>query len=395
MDTCYVIARSGVSGGTGTLSYRLLSYLHDNNYKCAYLCCENNAPQQLSLIQSVVDDIVIDKDSSYQTQYSLIENKYDNFVFLTYSVDEYLFINRIRRRTPKIVRSFLYVVHYCAFSVPDTLNLHPLKRRVLKFFVKLKYRRLVKSLVLNNSILFMDDPTVQETSRSLNIYIKDGLVFFLPYVINHYPDDYWSHLAKHNPFTIGTMCRMEFPFKGYVLGLIDNFVRLNDLYDLRLIIVGGGADETILLQKLNGLPHVVQSKIEYIKSIPYSKVSSFYSKCDLVLGMGTMLLDAANNNVLALPVRSYSNCLHVGDLFLNNINCLGMKGKEKDFVEVVEHLVSMSDSDYFKLVREQYILFKSSYDIDTFINQMTHSKIGSYRLKWSDIIVNRILSSIR
>lgn len=381
MRICYVIAREGVSGGTGTLSFRILSYLHKQGYHCAYLCCENNEPITFQLIEKVVDEIVLGEDKSYLSQFEIISDKYDAYVFLTYSITEYLAIDLIRRKYPSIVRSFLYVVHYLAFSNAYTDGATLLKNRFRKYFLRFKYRHLLKSLLRNNTIIFMDEASVSETSKSLNIKIKEDLIYCLPIEVNDYPPDYWNNKSRHTPFTLGTMCRLEFPFKGYVLGLLKDFILLSQKFDLHLIIVGNGPDENILEQCLSTLPHNVISRIEYIKEVPYSQLDTFYSKCDLVLGMGTVLLDSANHNVLALPVKPYSNELLVSDLFLNDITYLGMKGESVEFDHMLSSLIELTDSDYFALVRRQYECFEKVYNIKYFINNLIESDMGALRLR--------------
>ncbi len=395
MNTCYVIAREGVSGGTGTLSYRLLNYLHNHNNFCAYLCCENNAPQTFSLIENVVNDLEIDNDLTYRSQFERICNKYDSFVFLTYSIEEFLAIDRLRRKYVSITNSILYVVHGYAFTYPPEIKLPYFKNILVRAYIKAKFRRLVKSLLESHSILFMDVLSVQETEKSLNVAIEKTLIHFLPIAINQYSESYWKSIRRNDPFTIGTMCRMEFPFKGYVLGLLEQFADLCKKYNLRLLIVGDGVNGDEVRNKLNCLPADVQNRILYKLSIDYSELESFYSQCDVAIGMGTMLLDAANYNVLSIPVKGYTRELSIGHLFMDNIGWLCAIGEEQDLGNTLSWIISLSDEEYRDLVYNQYCRLKDSYSIDGFVDVISNPEIGKQCLNTKDRFVYDVIRKIR
>lgn len=395
MRACYVIAREGASGGTGSLSYRIFSFLHSKGHACAYLYCENNSPQTVTLLESVTDELILNQDYSFQTQFETIKDKYESFVFLTYSISEFLAIDKLRRTYPSITRSILYIVHAFAFSIPPELDLSTSKKYLLRIYLKIRYRSLAKSLVKNGSILFMDVQSVQETERSLKLNINRDLIQLLPIDIRMYPSDYWESVKKHSPFTIGTMCRMDFPFKGYVLGLIDQFALLYKKYDLRLYIVGDGPNGEELRNKIHNLPCEIQDRITYQRSIPYSDLGVFYSKCDLALGMGTMLLDAANYNVLAAPVNAYTYKLEVGGLFLDNIDWLLLKDKVVDFGDLLSKILLFSQDEFANYIHRQYQELKTYYSIDKFCDLFVNTSIGKNPMKCRQRIIYDIINTLR
>ena len=196
---CYVIARQGVSGGTGSLSLRLFSYLHENGFPCAYFCCENNDNNTFSLIQNQVDYIICINDPTYTSHFYHINNLYEDFVFLTYSLDEYLAIDTLRDKYTCISRNIYYVVHALAFSSREDKH-HPIFSRTIKsLFYLIKYRQIIKNMINNNSILFMDNYSVQNTSKSLHLKIDDSLIQQLPISLIEYTNDAWDKLDTHTP----------------------------------------------------------------------------------------------------------------------------------------------------------------------------------------------------
>lgn len=387
-ECCFIIARKGVSGGTGTLSLRIFEEIHKRGFNCVYFCNCNNAPSTYALIKDNTNTIVCESDVTYQQHFEKIKKKYKFFIFLTYSISEYMAINKLRDKNKSIKRVIYYVVHGYAFSLSPFVHVSRWRRMLFSFYNYVKNRRIVKELIANNSIIFMDETSVVETGKALRLKIPIDLIHLLPIKIKRYPESEWNGLKRHVPFTIGTMCRMEFPMKAYVIGLIDSFRKLvNDLnYDLRLIIVGDGPGEECLMASLDALPKEVRGRIEYIKNLPYSGIGDFYSQCDLALGMGTVLLDSANFNVLALPVAWYTNELKISNLFLYDVKTLSTNGTELRFEDVLKELQQLSNDDYNLLIKTQYERVRDLYNIEDFVNLLLFDTIGDRPVLFKDTL---------
>lgn len=391
-EECFVIAREGISGGTGTLSLRLFEYIKREGGRCVYLCCENNAPQNYALIEKIVDEIICVQDISFTKQFDTIKNKYKSFCFLTYSIAEYIAINSLRRNCNKINRVIYYVVHDYAFSIPPSLQLTKFKRTIRSLFQCLKYRKVVSTLMINRSIIYMDDLSLMETKNNLKIGNIQSIVKLLPINIPNLSREDFKCIKRHKPFTLVSMCRMEFPMKGYVLGLIDKFCELSKKFDIRLVLVGDGPGRVQVEEKLSCLSSENRDKIEYIRSIPYSELGEFFSQCDLALGMGTMLLDASVNKVLAVPVRSYTNQLVVSSLFLDKVEWLVFdKMAERPLEAILSQLLSLNDDDYSLLLEKQYLNVSSAYNIKDFITLLQDPSIGSKVLSGNCLWFYKIL----
>lgn len=376
MRTCYAIARSGVSGGTGTLSLRLIRELHQKGYYCAYLCCENNAADTMKQMEAVADEVVCCFDSSYKKQFESIKNRYEQFVILTYSVDEYLSIDKLRIFYPQIKRVILYVVHGYAFSLPNLKNMSKHKRCIKLLALRIMKRPLVKALLRKNSIIFMDEISIQTTSKTLSLKIDNSVIHHLPIKVKEYSADTWIKLKRHEPFTIGTMCRMEFPMKGYVVGLVDEFPALLKKFDVSLNIVGDGDGGEYLRGKIASLPDNIRNRVKYTKIIPYDQIGSFYSECDLFLGMGTTLLDAANYNVLAAPVFSYRMDLKIASLFVEDVDWICERGEMRDLDDLLNSLRNLTRERYNLLIKEQYEKVRDAYGMEQFLSILLESEIG-------------------
>lgn len=378
-DTLYLIARYGISGGTGTLSLRVLKELKENNYNCAYFLCENNDDSTYRLMKEYVEILYCYDDISYKKHFLQLDRRYKQIIVLTYSIDEYIAISKIRETDKRIVRVLYYDVHCYAFNVlrkDKNLFLY------LSYFIVnlLKYRALIKNLYRNKSILFMDTMSVNNTARGLWLKFENPLIFHLPFKINREE----LPKTKNRPLTIGTMCRMEFPFKGYVMGLLDEFEELHRKYKINLLIVGSGPNDNELKDKISILPHFLQSYITYIPSVPYNEMRFFYKNCDLYIGMGTTLIDAAVNNTLAIAVRAYTMELLLNHhFFYKNVEVLEAGNANNRLEDIIIQYIKIKQNGLQQVLDEQYNNVDKLYSISNFIKMFTQSDVGSklYKLR--------------
>lgn len=374
----YVIARYGVSGGTGTLSLRLLRELKVNKFNCAYFCCENNDDNTYHLIKEQTDYFYCHNDISYEKHFRQLESKFKQIIVLTYSIEEYIAISRIRKKNKSIVRVLYYDVHSLAFNVVrknENITLY-----LFRYFLNLlKYRTLIKSLYKNKSILFMDTMSVNNTAKGLWLKFDKPLIYHLPVKIIR------EELPKNQdrPLTIGTMCRMEFPFKGYVMGLLDEFEYLHEKYRINLLIAGSGPNEDELKYKISTLPQKFQSHIIYIPSVPYNELNIFYKNCDIFIGMGTTLIDATVNNTLAVAVRAYTMKLMLNDFFYKNVEVLEARNGGNKIEDIILQYIRFTKDEIKHIVVEQYNGVEKLYSISNFINMFTQSDVGlkQYKLR--------------
>jgi hypothetical protein len=188
------------------------------------------------------------------------------------------------------------------------------------------------------------------------------------------------NLVKNNIFNILTITRFEFPFKGYVLGLIDTFVELfkNDK-KISLTIIGYGANKEEVDLKLKQIPANIKERISVLDQVAYSAIGDYINKCDLYVGMGTTILDAANKNKIVITAAAYQNYSNSTGFFHNNYKTVAeiFKSSKKydQFYDLILEVFNTEETQFLELSKKSKNVLQSNYNIDVIAPQLyNHTK---------------------
>jgi len=113
--------------------------------------------------------------------------------------------------------------------------------------------------------------------------------------------------AKHdeNECIILTVARLV-DMKGYIEGLIADFSDIAKSVKIpcRLVVVGAGPlrHRFIRAARQSGM----ESKIEFVGSVPYEELAAYYAQAHIYVGMGTTLLEAAAAEVPSVIATAYT-----------------------------------------------------------------------------------------
>lgn len=358
----FLIYTGGTDGGTGSLSIRLMSWFKKNNYDCVYMCNEINNIKNADRIRDIAHEFYdYSNMKKKDVEKKIIElNQIETVI--TYDVKSFikLFINR---RKYKIINIYLYVVH------PKTLTKGTmLSRKVGKSLIKLLtvffYKKLIIALYNNNYLFFMDEDCIKNTEKYFNYTFRNisNKLIRLPIIINPQEDvDY----RKGEICRILTISRFDFPFKGYILGLIKDFEYLCSKYNCELTIIGDGKDKQKLLNEISKLDSSVAHKINLLENIEYEELNKYFDNSDLYIGMGTSILDAVNNSKPSLVVNyfTYSN-ISTG-FFHNNPTILGDEKNGELAINYIIKFLNMNNNEISQLIKKQHSLLSLNYDIES------------------------------
>jgi len=167
---------------------------------------------------------------------------------------------------------------------------------------------------------------------------------------------------------MGTMSRYEFPFKGYILGLIDFFSVFTSQVNSELVICGFGESRQQIIDKIDSMPIAVKNKIKLLDTVQYSQLNEFFNQLDVFFGMGTTLIDATKYNVIAIPVVPHTYDF-ISDGFFSSHPDVLLADKEKavDINTLLLEVKGYSDQEYLDHAKLQYDLVKEIYDINRFM----------------------------
>lgn len=304
----------------------------------------------------------------------------------------------------KNVSSFLYVLHQegaLPFSYDTFMNRN--NKIFCRFFVRMSkyvmiypFRNKIMDLIRTGNIVFMDEQTYQNTKK---VYKIKGDIS--PKIIRLGVEVYDLKTTKEkNNYSILTVSRLDFPFKGYINGLIDDFVLLKKKYkNASLTIIGDGKDHSIVSKKLNGLTDEVRNSINWVYHVEYDDLSRYFSQSKVYVGMGTTILNSSQFKVPSIVASAYQYTDYALGYFHDNPNVIGISildqgGKTHRIIELVEKIFDMKYEEYQAISNKSYELYKNNYDINKVFKSLFDRKIGNvsaYETLKKIIIIKNIL----
>lgn len=345
-------------GGTETLILRLLEYYKNNDHRVILLTV---TPIHKSILEDTnrveFEHYIYNEINSdfFNDNAKLSFEKTEQPLVITQFLPEFLKCFTILRRSKYGVnfKHILYIVHpYSTFFGPKALT----------FLAKV----MIKILLNRKALVFMDEISVETCiehyglKRSLNFKI-----FRLPILINENTDI----IKRNKVFNVLAIARFEFPFKGYVLGLINSFAQLSLKYpSSSLTIIGHGKGKIEVDNLLGSLEQTIASKIFVLGEVPYHKINDYVSGCDVYVGMGTTVLDAANNNKITITAVAYQmKNLAVG-FFHENYETVGEilvpDVKYPTFDELLETVLTAPDDEFEKMAKKSKEMLRAHYNIN-------------------------------
>ncbi len=233
---------------------------------------------------------------------------------------------------------------------------------------------LIKRLVDEQIIVFMDEET-RDTYKSYYRLNCKGEILRLPLFIN---EEIFSK-PKNKVVNILTICRFDFPFKGYVLGLINSCEKIFiKNHEFRLTIIGYGNGLDRINSKIESLPSELQNRINIIDKLPYSEIDTYIDICDIFVGMGTTMLDAANRNKISIIPVAYQESDYAIGYFHDHYNPKFIFDKSQvnsynHFHDLIIDIISYEDNVFIRKEDLSKEVLKEHYDINKIAPQfITH-----------------------
>lgn len=178
------------------------------------------------------------------------------------------------------------------------------------------YGGTISKLLKNGQIIFMDEETRDTTFKFYrgSTFEHADYIVRLPIDIIPYNEERCVKRTRSASFNILTIARADFPFKGYLFGLIDCFNRLHQIHpNMHLTIISHGEGFEKLQAHLG-----CTSGITLVGETPHDELKKYYAKSNLYIGMGTTILEASNYDLPSIPVRSDTYQLEVSGWFSSN-----------------------------------------------------------------------------
>lgn len=305
-------------------------------------------------LQSEFDSIGVEVTQTKRGRASLasavsaaIEEGLENTV-VTFYWHDYLQLRYLSKRRCKII---LYAVHPQCVVQPYLNNIKQLKRR---------YQRIVKQCIEHQQLVFMDEEA-RDTALAFHGLEGDRLMPIIVRLPVKAPASIRKeHYKQKGKVVVLSVARADFPFKGYLLGLVDLIKSMQSRYDgIELAIVSYGPDIDALIKRIGNATGIILAS-----KTMRSDLDQLYQKADLYIGMGTTVLEAASFGVPSVPVAQNTNSLVVGSMFHENPNSVTFYNSEPgDAEQIVESFLLMEQREYDELSKSTKEAFESEYDM--------------------------------
>lgn len=170
--------------------------------------------------------------------------------------------------------------------------------------------------------------------------------------------------TRSTKFEIITCSRFDMPHKGYIIGLIRAFNKINQKFpQTRLTIVGYGKGEDAIRAEISKLPNNVIGNIEMTGMLSTDDYIKRLNNAQLFVGLAGALLQAVQNAVPSICMRHYTyNCEGYG--YYDN-GCRSVSDEPgQNVVPLIEQAITMSQDEYVKLSYEGYRAYSESIDVN-------------------------------
>lgn len=366
-QSMFIIYYPDTTGGTATLTIRLGKQLIKHGYRVILICNRITDKNNEILMGEIGIEVYCWDYKEAYNNFLKMSNDQIHYIFLTYRLDDYLLIEKIKSKF-KMAESILYIVHFHGLIKAINQNV------ITRLFAKKFYLPIIKKILNNNSVIFMDDNSITETEKYYNINIKrrKNLIFHLPMDITKLETSIVRNKINLDILNILTIARAEFPFKGYIIGLIDDFNELCRTYNnITLTIIAFGPDESQIKEKVKQLPAPIQNKIKLVGHTPYDELCKYFNQAHLFLGMGTTILDAANHGVPSIAVQPYTYENNSSGFFHEQPEFLGgYEDKSIPAINYMKKVIEMLNEEYLELCQMEYRALEENYNISTLANYL-------------------------
>ncbi len=361
----------GAYGGTHTLTLRICIWLQRNGFESIVLCNDVDNKEIVDALKSNNTRVVQLDSTNINETYNFVSKilEKDELRIISYMWDKYLDMERLKQSKGISFGNILYCVHYGTFLIGSTYP-NPIKQ-----IVRIYYYKIYNRMNHNKSVVMMDEDTTKKTSEWFRKDCSPFTPFVrIPMICEEIPNSKDIILSGYDSNVIMTASRAEFPYKGYLIGLIDLFEALKEKYNsLKLVMVSGGEpeDEKTIKKQIEKLPDSIKNDIEFHDWMDYDELKKQLEKCKLFIGMGTSVLDAGLKYKPSIAVKYNTYEVIASDMLSEkpwmvtaDENC------SSQAIDLVRRILDMDVDEYIVESYKTFEKVKNCYDIESNLKKL-------------------------
>lgn len=359
-------------GGGQVLYLRMARILTKRGYSVSLYCCHIT---QIMLEDFEKTGTAIHK---YSKEYkcSIFGDIENQDIIITHDLYNYVLCCNYIKKHKLDCTAYLYVAH------PYNLTL-PFKKQFLN---PQKYKCFITEAVDSGSIFFMDEQTINYTLEALGININldkcyKNILRVPVDVSNICPLDTIKarSASRHKMFEILTIARAEFPFKGYIKGLVEIVTELKKKnQNIHLTIISSGEGIMQIKDWISAAAQAGMTDITLLTDVPNGSLTAYYEKASLYIGMGTTILEAAAQAVAAIPVACFTYQCKTMGYFHSKPEWITTEkmGEGEDAIKYIEKIIELNDEEYTACQLMTWQAVKKLYSAEAIVDTLLAKSVS-------------------
>lgn len=256
----------------------------------------------------------------------------------------------------------------------------------------------IKSLIRKKNIVMMDEQTMCHSEEYYNFDCHNASIIHIP-VNNTDPIVTYEEIErrlKNEEKRILAIARADFPFKGYLLGLVDAVKDDIIPSDYFVTIVSYGKDEIKLKQEIEKLNEEKKKRVTLLGKMPYKELRNLFINATIYIGMGTSLLDASKYGVVSIPVVADTNKLLCKSFFHENPEWVAIEDGSENAVNIlVQKYENLSKEEKRVMMNECVDIVNNTYNLEKNTNELIRLFLELDEYKNIRIVISYYLEKIK
>lgn len=352
-------------GGAQLLIVRLATRFVEMGYETAIIGVFSDEKIYADIQKAHIKAITIDEWDNDRVARRIIRDACDSAYVITMNWQDYCRIVYLKGNTESII---FYAVHF-----NDVVAAVKNRFGIVEFINRVVTTKTIETLINRQTIIAMDEDTVQKTQEFYHFSVSTINSFKIIRIAIDYNDNLYPIEMKFmdEDFRVLTIARADFPFKGYLAGLV-SIMKSNLLPPNTIIeIVSSGKDQKTLEKLVAECDECVKKRIMLYGKVEYDKLENLYKKCRVFVGMGTALLDAAKYGTIAIPVVSYTEEVKSTGFFHDDYRCIVAKeGSKENFLQGIAWIETLNKEDYSQYFEMNSKLIRDFYSAESVVAEM-------------------------
>lgn len=314
----------------------------------------------------------------------------DVIIILTFGYWEFLLGEKIRGKyinKVKAITNIYYVPH--EYMYEDILYYNRIKI-VGRLYWHL-YRKLACKMVNNNNFIFMGPKFAQKIfvdHYNLHYHPEELPYINIPTNTQYVSLEEIMKRHKNKKRKICVIGRADFPFKGYIIGAIDSYVKLRKKgYNVCLYIISYGNGEALIKNKIKSISSEYQRDIFFLGKVDYIKLIDIIKNMYVCISSGSTLLDISACYVPGLIGTVYQYEDKGRGILFESTDCTVAYDTTEAMSDALVRVLDMDISSYLTLCKNINMRFREKFDIDMIVPSFFKIRNENILDNWIDRII--------